>query len=98
MVSKPIPVEVKQTEYKPDPPKPKPVVAETATPIKKMEKEIVVRVVQEDRKKTTIVEVTVLGKNKYEYKKEEFAWGGIYFYKDGFNISDRTFEKETEKE
>ncbi len=98
VVSKPIPVEVKQTEYKPDPPKPKPVVAETATPIKKMEKEIVVRVVQEDRKKTTIVEVTVLGKNKYEYKKEEFAWGGIYFYKDGFNISDRTFEKETEKE
>ena len=32
----------------------------------------------------------------YEYKKEEFGWGGVYFYKDGVSISERTFEKETE--
>ncbi len=97
VVSKPIPVEVKQPEVKPEPPpKPKPVVKEPVAPEKKIEKNSVVRIIQQDRKKVTIVDVTIVGGDTYEYKKEEYGWGGVYYYRDGVNISERTFEKETE--
>ena len=30
------------------------------------------------------------------YKKEEFSWGGVYFYKSDKRITELTFEKETD--
>ncbi len=94
-VSKPIPVEVKQPEYKPEPVKPKPVVKEPEIPQKPIVKNKEEKVIQKDRLKITIIIVTI-NETPYEYKKEEYAWGGVYFYKDGRNITENTFDKETE--
>jgi len=94
-VSKPIPIEVKQPEYKPEPPKPKPIVKEPETPIKPIVKNKEEKIIQEDKRKITIVTVNIDGVD-YVYKKEEWNWGGLYFYKDGKNITERTFAKETE--
>ncbi len=94
-VSKPIPVEVKQPEYKPEPVKPKPVIKEPEIPQKPIVKNKEERVIQKDRLKITIIIVTI-DSTPYEYKKEEYAWGGTYFYKDGKNITEGTFEKETQ--
>ncbi|MBL7884264.1 MAG: hypothetical protein JNL69_09355 [Bacteroidia bacterium] len=94
-VSKPIPVEVKQPEYKPEPEKPKPVVKEPEPIYKPVTKNKEERIIQKDRLKITIVIVTV-DDTPFEYKKEEYAWGGVYYYKNGKNITANTFEKETE--
>lgn len=94
-VSKPVPVEVKKPEYKPEPPKPKPVVIEPEAPAKPLVKNKVEKLIQEDKKRITIITVNIDGVD-YVYKMEEYNWGGIYFYKDGKNITERTFAKETE--
>ncbi len=93
--SKPIPVEVKQPEYKPEPPKPKPVVVEPVVEYKPATKNKEERIIQKDRLKITIIMVTIKDE-EYEYKKEEYTWGGLYYYKDGKNITEGTFEKDTE--
>lgn len=93
--STPTPVAVKPPEYKPEPPKPKPVVTTPDIPQKPIVKNKVEKVVQEDRKKITIVTVNIDGVD-YVYKKEEYNWGGIYFYKDGKYITENTYNKETE--
>jgi hypothetical protein len=93
--SNPEPVAVKQPEYKPEPPKPKPVVVDVtpeAPPVVKNKEE---KIVQKDRLKITLVTVSING-TPIEYKKEEYAWGGVYYYRDGKNITELTFEKETE--
>lgn len=93
--SKPIPVEIKQPEYTPEPPKPKPVVVEPVVEYKPAEKNKVEKIIQKDRLKITIIMVTI-NNEEYEYKKEEYAWGGLYYYKDGKNITQGTFDKDTE--
>jgi hypothetical protein len=94
-VSKPIPVEVKQPEYKPEPPKPKPVVTATEAPVKPIVKNKVEKAIQEDRRKITVITVTIDGVD-HVYRREQYAWGGLYYYKDGRNITESTFDKETE--
>jgi hypothetical protein len=93
--SNPIPVAVKPPEYKPEPPKPKPVITTPDVPYKPVTRNKVEKVIQEDRKKITIVTVSIDGVD-YIYKKEEYSWGGIYFYCDGKNITENTFNKQTE--
>ncbi len=93
--SNPIPVAVKQPEYTPEPPKPKPVEVIPDTPVKPIEKNKVENVVQEDRRKITNITVTIDGVD-YVYRKEEYNWGGVYFYKNGKNITESTYEKETD--
>lgn len=93
--SKPIPVVVKQPEYTPEPPKPKPVVVAPVIDYKPAVKNKEERIIQKDRLKITIVMVTI-NNEEYEYKKEEYAWGGLYYYKDGKNITEGTYEKDTE--
>jgi hypothetical protein len=94
-VSKPEPVVVKTPEYKPEPPAPKPVVIETAPVRPPVVKDKEEKIIQKDRLKITLVTVKIDGV-AYEYKKEEYAWGGVYYYRDGKNITEPTFEKETE--
>ena len=94
-ISKPIPVVVKQPEYTPEPPKPKPIVVEPVVIQKPVVKNKVERIIQEDRRKITIVTVSV-DSLSFEYKKEEYNWGGVYYYKDGKNITSNTFDKDTE--
>ncbi len=93
--SKPIPVEVKQPEYKPEPPKPK--VKETPPPVapKVSNRNKDEKIIQESRRKLTLVTVTVDGVI-YNYRKEEYAWGGVYYYREDKNITEGTFLKETE--
>jgi hypothetical protein len=93
--SNPVPVVVKQPEYKPEREKPKPVVTEPDVPQKAIVKNKEEKTIQEDRKKITIVTVTIDGVD-YVYKKEEYSWGGLYYYKDGKNITENTYDKETE--
>jgi len=92
---KPVPIAVKQPEYTPVPPKPKPVAAEPQTPQKPIVKDKEEKVIQEDRRKITTITVNIDGTD-YVYKKEEYSWGGVYFYKDGKNITESTYNKETE--
>lgn len=94
-VSNPVPVEIKQPEYKPEPDKPKPVVVQPEVPQKPIVKNKEEKVIQKDRLKITIIIITI-DNVPYEYKKEEYTWGGVYFYKNGKNITENTFEKETE--
>lgn len=93
--SNPEPVAVKQPEYKPEPPKPKPVAVEPETQQKPVVKNKEEKVIQEDRRKITIITVNINGTD-YVYRKEEYNWGGVYFYKDDKNITQSTYEKETE--
>lgn len=93
--SNPIPVVVKQPEYIPEPPKKKPVIVEPVIDYKPAIKNKVEKIIQQDRLKITIITVTI-NDIPYEYKKEEYSWGGTYFYRDGKNITEPTFEKETD--
>jgi hypothetical protein len=94
-VSKPIPVAVKPPEYKPEPPKPKPPVVEPVVPAKPIVKNKEEKIIQEDRRKLTIIVVNIDGVD-YTYRREQYNWGGLYYYKDGRNITESTFYKETE--
>jgi hypothetical protein len=93
--SNPEPVVIKQPEYKPEPEKKKPVPTEPEIIYKPAVKNKEERIIQKDRLKITIVTVTVNDVN-YEYKKEEYAWGGVYYYLDGKNITEGTFYRDTE--
>jgi len=93
--SKPEPVVVKQPEYKPEPPPAKPIIVDPTPerpPVVKNKEE---KIIQKDRLKITLVTVKI-NDQVFEYKKEEYAWGGVYYYRDGKNITEPTFEKETE--
>lgn len=93
--SKPIPIAVKQPEYK-STPEPKKVVETPADPPPKPNpKDTEERIVQKDRLKITFVTVRTSG-TEYTYRKEEYSWGGIYFYKNDKNITESAFLKETE--
>ena len=94
--SKPIPIIVEQPTYKHEKEKPKPVFIAPFTSDKKIVRTVSRDEIQEDRKKITIVKVNIDGTD-YVYKKEEYVWGGVYFYKGPTFITERTFEKETEK-
>jgi hypothetical protein len=93
--SNPVPVIVKQPEYKPEPPKPKVVPPPVVTQDKPIIKNKTEKIIQKDRLKITLVTVTINGFD-YEYRKEEYAWGGTYYYKDVRNITASAFDKETE--
>jgi hypothetical protein len=93
--SKPIPVVVKEPEYKPEPPKKKPVVAPPDRPQKPIVKNKIVKVIQEDRRKITIISVNVDGVD-HHYKKEEYSWGGVYYYKEDKRITELTFNNEAD--
>lgn len=93
--SNPIPAVVKEPDTQPEPEKPKPVVQQEDPPTKPVEKNIEERIIQQDRLKITIRLVTINDKT-IEYKREEYSWGGVYFYKDGKNITEGTFEMDTQ--
>jgi hypothetical protein len=93
--SNPTPIVVEQKVEEPVKEKPKPKVVIPPTPEKKLARNITEQVIQEDRKRITIRNVTV-NENSYVYKKEEYLWGGLYCYKNGYLISIGTFEHESE--
>ncbi len=93
--SKPIPIEVKQPTYTPEPTKKKPVEVIPDKPQKTIVKNRTEKIIQEDRRKITLVTINIDGVD-YLYKKEQFDWGGLFYYKDGKPITERTFDKETE--
>ena len=93
--SKPIPVQVNTPEYKSTPEKTKVVAKEPDAPPKPIVKNKEERIIQKDRLKITTISLNVDGID-YSYKKEEYSWGGVYFYKNERNISESTFRKETE--
>ncbi|HEX8517149.1 MAG TPA: hypothetical protein VF868_13210 [Bacteroidia bacterium] len=94
-VSNPVPVEIKQPEYKPEPPKVKPVVTTPEVPVKTVVRNKEEKTTQEDRRKITVIIVNIDGVD-YVYRREHYSWGGLYFYKNGKNITESTFERETE--
>jgi hypothetical protein len=94
-VSNPEPVAIKPPVNEPVKEAPKPVEKDPEPVYAPVVKDKEERVIQKDRLKITIIIVTINGIN-YEYKKEEYSWGGVYCYRDGNNISERTFDKETE--
>ncbi len=53
------------------------------------------REITEDRKKITLVTVNIDGTDII-YKREQYSWGGVFFYKGATIITERTFAKETE--
>lgn len=84
----------KDPELKKEPnpqPKPKPT---PPPPPPKVIKDIVERIVFQDKVKITYRTVTINGV-AYEYRKEEHSWGGVYFYKNNKNITEALFEKDT---
>jgi hypothetical protein len=93
--SNPVPVAVKPPEYTPEPPKPKPAVVIPDIPVKPMVKNKEEKSITEDRRKITIITVNIDGVD-YVYRREHYTWGGLYYYKNGRNITESTFEKETE--
>ena len=96
VVSKPIPIEIKQPEvvHEPPPP-PKKKDPPRVDPPKKIEKSSIERIFQDDRKKTTVITVTI-NHEDILYKKEEYNWGAVYFYKNNTYITETTYRTETE--
>lgn len=93
--SKPVPIAVKQPEYKSTPEPKKIAEVPVDPPAKPIHKDTEERIVQKDRLKITLVTVKVSEK-EYVYRKEEYSWGGTYFYRDDKNITESAFLKETE--
>jgi hypothetical protein len=93
--SKPIPIVVEKKEEIHEKEKPKPKSPVQVAPEKKSNKNITEQTIQDSRKKITIINVNIDG-NEYVYRKEEWVWGGIYFYKNNVFITERTFALETE--
>lgn len=81
--NKSTPIVVKQSETKLETPSYKPAV-----------KNRVEKIIQQDDKKTTIITITIGGKD-FIYRKEEYSWG-VYFYKDNKSITENTFSNETQ--
>src|SRR4051812_19345419 len=93
--SNPIPVAVKQPEYKPTPEPKKVVETPVDPPPAPNTKDREERIIQKDRLKITLVTIKTSGV-EYIYRKEEYSWGGVYFYRDEKNITESAFLKETE--
>lgn len=93
IVSNPEKVE-KKVEYKTEPTPPKPVVKNIDPPPTPVVRTVVETTVQQDKLKITYRTVTINGV-EFVYRKEEFSWGGVYFYKDTKNITENTYEKDT---
>jgi hypothetical protein len=93
--SKPIAVAVKQPEYKSEPEKIKRDPPAPDPPSKPVVKDKEERIIQKDRLRITLVIVKIDGV-EFNYKKEEYCWGGTYFYKNEKNITESAFFKETE--
>ena len=79
----------------PEPPKPKPAVVEPVFEYKPAVKNKEEKVIQKDRLKITII-IVKINDIDFEYKKEEYTWGGTYYYLNGKNITQPTFEKDTD--
>lgn len=47
---------------------------------------------------TTINRIVVVGKDGWAYTKKTYAWGGVYYFKNGQQISETTFNYETSAE
>ena len=54
------------------------------------------KVTQMDTKKITNITI-VIDDKEYIYKKEEYDWGGVFFYKNGMGITSDTYRMETEE-
>ena len=93
--SNPIPIAVKQPEYKSTPEPKKVVVTPEDPPPAPNPKDKEERIIQKDRLRITLVTVKTSGK-EYVYRKEEYSWGGTYFYQDEKNITESAYLKETE--
>lgn len=93
--SKPEPIIVKQPVYPSSPPPPKPVVKKEDPPPKKIIRDKEEHFIQKNRLKVTLITITIDGE-PYNYRKDEYSWGGVYFYKNDINITDSAFFKETE--
>jgi hypothetical protein len=93
--SKPIPVAVKQPDYKSTPEKIKKEAPAPDPPSKPVVRDREERIIQKDRLKITLVTVKIDGV-EFLYRKEEYSWGGIYFYKNEKNITESAYSKETE--
>lgn len=93
--SKPIPLAVKQPEYSSTPEPKKKADTPVDPPPKPSPRDIEERIIQKDRLKITLVTVKTSG-TEYLYRKEEYSWGGVYFYKDDKNITESAYQKETE--
>lgn len=94
-VPKTDPVVVKEPEYTPEPPKPNPVLTLPVVDDKPIVKNKEEKIIQKDRLKITIT-IVKINDLSYEYKKEEYSWGGVYYYRDGIHITEPTYDKETE--
>lgn len=54
------------------------------------------KVIQQDTKRITTITI-IIDDKEYLYKKEEYDWGGTFFYKNGMAITADTFKSETEE-
>ena len=54
------------------------------------------KVIQQDTKRITTITI-VIDEKEYIYKKEEYDWGGTFFYKNGVAITADTYRSETEE-
>lgn len=54
------------------------------------------KVIQQDTKRITTITI-IIDDKEYLYKKEEYDWGGTFFYKNGTSITADTFKTETEE-
>ncbi len=54
------------------------------------------KVIQQDTKRITTITI-IIDEKEYIYKKEEYDWGGTFFYKNGVGITADTFKAETEE-
>lgn len=54
------------------------------------------KVIQQDAKKITLITISIDEKD-YIYKKEEYSWGGVFYYKNDITITGDTFLTETEE-
>lgn len=93
--SNPIPVDVKQPTYVTTPPKKKQIVMAPEVPPKPIVKNKTEKNFQRDRVRVTVITVNINGVD-YEYSREEYAWGGTFYYKNGRNVTASCFDKETE--
>ncbi|MEO6902953.1 MAG: hypothetical protein ABI315_07350 [Bacteroidia bacterium] len=93
--SKPEVVNGKQPVYPSTPSAPKLIVKKEDSPTKKVVRNKEERIIQKDRLKETIITITIDNEIS-TYKKVEYSWGGVYFYKNDINITDSAFFKETE--
>ncbi|MGB3948607.1 MAG: hypothetical protein WBM13_11530 [Bacteroidia bacterium] len=54
------------------------------------------KVIQQDSKRITLITISIDEKD-YIYKKEEYSWGGVFYYKNDISITGDTFLTETEE-